>query len=66
VDGKVTEGRQPGRILMSLPSRRECMTMQGWEKLLTDVPRYQKAYGHRDHQIALNAHKLMEVWDFLG
>ena len=27
---------------------------------------YKKAYGHRDHQIALNAHKLMEVWDFLG
>lgn len=27
---------------------------------------YQKAYGHRDHQSALNAHKLLEVWDFLG
>jgi hypothetical protein len=27
---------------------------------------YKKGYGHRDHQIALNAHKLMEVWDFLG
>jgi hypothetical protein len=27
---------------------------------------YEEAYGHRDHQIALNAHKLMEVWDFLG
>jgi hypothetical protein len=27
---------------------------------------YKKAYGHRDHQIALNAHKLMEVWNFLG
>ena len=27
---------------------------------------YKKAYGHRDHQIALNAYKLMEVWDFLG
>ena len=27
---------------------------------------YKKAYGHRDHQVALNAHKLMEVWEFLG
>jgi hypothetical protein len=27
---------------------------------------YKKAYGHRDHQIALNAFKLMTVWDFLG
>ncbi len=27
---------------------------------------YRKAYGHRDHQIALNAHKLLEVWDFMG
>ncbi len=27
---------------------------------------YKKGYGHRDHQIALNAFKLMTVWDFLG
>jgi hypothetical protein len=27
---------------------------------------YKKAYAHRDHQIALNAHNLMEVWDFMG
>jgi hypothetical protein len=27
---------------------------------------YKKAYGHHDHQIALNAHKLMEVSNFLG
>ena len=27
---------------------------------------YRKDYGHRDYQIKLNAHKLMEVWDFLG
>jgi len=27
---------------------------------------YKKAYGHRDHQVALNAHKLLEVWNFLG
>lgn len=27
---------------------------------------YKKAYGHHDHQIALNAFKLMTVWDFFG
>ncbi len=27
---------------------------------------YRKAYGHGNHQIALNAHKLMEVWNFFG
>jgi len=26
---------------------------------------YRRAYGHRDHQIALNAHKLLEVYDFM-
>jgi hypothetical protein len=35
-------------------------------EFIATVRGYKKAYGHRDHQIALNAHKLMEVWDFLG
>jgi hypothetical protein len=35
-------------------------------EFMATVRGYRKAYGHRDHQIALNAHKLMEVWDFLG
>ena len=35
-------------------------------EFIATVHGYKKAYGHRDHQIALNAHKLMEVWDFLG
>jgi hypothetical protein len=35
-------------------------------EFMATVHGYRKAYGHRDHQMALNAHKLMEVWDFLG
>jgi hypothetical protein len=35
-------------------------------EFMATVRGYKKAYGHRDHQIALNAYKLMEVWDFLG
>jgi hypothetical protein len=35
-------------------------------EFMATVHGYRKAYGHRDHQIALNAHKLLEVWDFLG
>jgi len=35
-------------------------------EFVATVRGYQEAYGHQDHQIALNAHKLMEVWDFLG
>jgi hypothetical protein len=35
-------------------------------EFIATVHGYRKAYGHRDHQIALNAHKLLEVWDFLG
>ncbi len=27
---------------------------------------YNEVYEHRDYQLALNAHKLIEVWDFLG
>jgi hypothetical protein len=40
--------------------------LQRRPEFIATVRGYQKAYGHRDHQIALNAHKLMEVWDFLG
>jgi len=35
-------------------------------EFMATVRGYKKAYGHRDHQIALNAHKLLEVWDFLA
>ena len=35
-------------------------------EFIATVHGYKKAYGHHYHQIALNAHKLMEVWDFLG
>jgi hypothetical protein len=35
-------------------------------EFMATVRGYKKAYGHRDHQLALNAHKLMTVWDFLG
>jgi hypothetical protein len=35
-------------------------------EFMATVRGYKKAYGHRDHQIALNAHKVITVWDFLG
>jgi hypothetical protein len=35
-------------------------------EFVATVRGYKKAYEHREHQIAVNAHKLMEVWDFLG
>ena len=35
-------------------------------EFIASVWGYKKAYGHRDHQIALNAFKLMTVWDFFG
>jgi hypothetical protein len=35
-------------------------------EFIATVRGYKKAYGHRDHQVSLNAHKVMEVWDFMG
>jgi hypothetical protein len=35
-------------------------------EFIATVRGYKKAYGHRDHQIALNAFKLITVWDYLG
>jgi hypothetical protein len=40
--------------------------LQRRPEFIASVWGYRKAYGHRDHQIALNAFKLMTVWDFLG
>jgi hypothetical protein len=53
-------------------ARTEAQPVELWPQLrrrpefIATVHGYRKAYGHRDHQIALNAHKLLEVWDFLG
>jgi len=35
-------------------------------EMVATVPGYREVYEHRDYQIALNAHKLIEIWDFLG
>ena len=40
--------------------------LQRRPEFIASVWGYKKAYGQRDHQIALNAFKLMTVWDFLG
>jgi hypothetical protein len=40
--------------------------LQRRPEFMATVRGYQKVYGHRDRQIALNAHKLMEVFNFLG
>jgi len=51
-----------------IPARR----VELWPELrrrpeyMVTVRGYGEAYGHRDHQIALNTHKLLEAWDFLG
>ncbi len=35
-------------------------------EMLSTVQGYHEVHEHRDHQIALNVHQLMDVWDFLG
>jgi hypothetical protein len=35
-------------------------------EVVATVRGYKESYEHRDHQLALNAHKLLEVTDFLG
>jgi hypothetical protein len=40
--------------------------LQRRPEFIASVWGYKKAYGQRDHQISLNAFKLMTVWDFIG
>ena len=39
--------------------------LQRRPEFMAAVQGFEKVYEHRDHQIALNAHKLMEVWNLL-